>query len=179
VLRELGDSVELVLDAGPCEAGIESTVVDVRGSQPCLLRPGAIDLRALRAVMADVSRGEAAALIRDQLRPSPGMQARHYSPRAILRVARDRDSAEALAASLSAEGEYVGLLVRGPLSKPASPRVESRQLAQDPKAFAHSLFATLHDLDALGVNAIVVEDVPGEDEWLAVADRLTRAACPR
>src|SRR5579883_1162410 len=79
VVKQLGDAVDLVLDAGECDAGIESTVVDVRVDPARVLRPGALDLAALRRVLPDVQarveRVEGA-----QPRLSPGMEARHYAP---------------------------------------------------------------------------------------------------
>ncbi len=177
VVRELGHRVDLVLDAGPCEAGIESTVVDVRAARCRLLRPGALDLPTLRAIVPDVEQG-AEALHGDQIRPSPGMQARHYAPRARVLIASDRARAEVVAGDLAAQGQRVGLLVLGPTSCRLSERLEIRQMSSDAAAYAHALFATLHALDEVGVDAVVVESVPGEDAWLGVADRIRRAACP-
>jgi L-threonylcarbamoyladenylate synthase len=83
VVKQLGDAVDLVLDAGPCESGIESTVVDLRGGRPRILRPGALDLAALRRVLQDVEAPNES-LRASEPRVSPGMEARHYAPRARL-----------------------------------------------------------------------------------------------
>jgi L-threonylcarbamoyladenylate synthase len=177
VMRQLGTLVDLVLDAGPCDAGIESTVIDVRTPRPRLLRPGALDLPTLRTIVADIERADDA-LRGDELRPSPGMQARHYSPRARVVVASDRTGAERIAEELVAQGKRVGLLVVGPTACQSSALLAIRHLAPDPVAYARALFATLHALDETGVDAVVVEAVPEGDAWLAVADRIRRASFP-
>ena len=177
VVRQLGTFVGLVLDAGPCAAGIESTVVDVRSPRPRVLRPGALDLPTLRTIAPDVEL-HSDALAGNELRASPGMQAKHYSPRAQLLLASDRAGAERITVELLARGKSVGLLVLGPSSKRTFPRLAVHSLPPDPVAYAHAMFAALHALDEIGVDAIVVEAVPQDDAWLAVADRLRRAACP-
>jgi L-threonylcarbamoyladenylate synthase len=186
VLRQLGDSVGLVLDGGPCQAGIESTVVDVRGGLARVLRPGALDLARLRSVVPDVEApGAGARTAPDQEpRASPGMDARHYAPRARLVLAGSRDEADAAARELGSRGARVALVVRGAPRRgsagaPPAP-LELRSLPDDPVEYARRLYATLHELDDAGVDAIVVEDVPRAgrpgEAWLAVADRLSRAA---
>jgi L-threonylcarbamoyladenylate synthase len=172
VVKSLGDRVDLVLDGGACEAGIESTVVDVRGKRARILRPGAVGVEALRAMEPDIE-SQASVVSRDQVHLSPGMDARHYAPRARLVLAPTRDAAVRLAAQ-RARHERVGLLVRGPVEAHAAEDV--RVLPDEPVAFAASLFAALHSLDDGGTEVIVVEAVPGDEAWCAVADRLTRGA---
>ena len=177
VLRELGAHVDLILDAGPCAAGIESTVVDVRTARVRLLRPGALDLPSLRRIVPDIERADQALRGLDP-RPSPGMQARHYAPRARGLIAADRAEADRIACGLIAQGSRVGLLVLGPTPGRSSERLAVRQLGRVPADYARALFATLRSLDEAGVDVVVVEAVPDDDIWLAVADRLKRAACP-
>lgn len=179
VARSLGDRVDVVVDGGSCAAGIESTVLDVRGGVARVLRPGAIDLPALRAIEPTVAMA-AEAPREDQSRASPGMDARHYAPRAVLSLAGGRGEALAEARARAAAGERVGLVLRRALrdepteSLPGPVRAEA--LGDDPLAYAHALYATLHALDADGVDAIVVEPVPDDERWAAVADRLRRGA---
>ncbi len=109
VVKELGDAVDLVLDAGPCDAGIESTVVDLRGPHPRVLRPGALDLASLRQVLPDVEAPTGS--VRDaEARASPGMEARHYAPRARLLLADTWEEARRIAYGLAATGARVGLV---------------------------------------------------------------------
>ena len=175
VVTQLGDAVDLVLDAGPCEAGIESTVVDLRGSPARVLRPGALGLAALRGVLPDVDVA-ADAPRGDEARASPGMEARHYAPRARLRLADTWDEARRIASREAGAGARVGLVTHEPRQSPLETRVLGRWLPRDPAEYARLLFGTLHDLDAAGVALIVVQRVPREEAWWAVADRLRRGS---
>jgi L-threonylcarbamoyladenylate synthase len=187
VVKELGDAVDLVLDGGPCDAGIESTVVDVRGGRARVLRPGAIDLGTLRQVLPDVAlvAGDEGTPAGGASRPSPGMDARHYSPRAPLELSADWEQAKGRALALVASGKRVGLVAleapdggRRSLASPDERALLVRTLPCTPPEYARALYRTLHDLDDAGVDAIVVQDVPRRDAdaWLGVADRLARAA---
>ena len=181
VVKELGDRVDLVLDAGPCAAGIESTVVDARLDPPRVLRLGAASLAALRRaapglrVRADDAAAEAA-------RASPGMDARHYAPRARMMMASSRDAAVSLARELvdatgEARGVSVGLVVHEPVSAREAEGLALRRLPSEPSEYARRLYGTLHDLDDAGARVIVVQAVPRDDEaWWAVADRLERGS---
>jgi len=176
VVKELGDEVDLVLDAGPCEAGIESTVVDVRGEHPRVLRPGALDLASLRRVLPDVESGVTLAS-GSQPRVSPGMEGRHYAPRARLLLADTWEEARRIAYGMAGTGARVGLVTyeKRTTSVPEQ-RILVRTLPRDPTQYARLLYRTLHDLDDAGVDAIVVQGVPGDEAWWAVADRLKRGA---
>ena len=182
-VKQLGDAVDLVLDAGPCDAGIESTVLDVRRHPPRVLRPGAVGLAALRAVLPDVvafvERAEASAA-----RASPGMDARHYAPRARLLLADTREEARRLAYGMSLEGARVGLVIREGADEGADDRAPVgapdhellvRRMPGEPVRYARALYGTLHELDDARVDVIVVQGVPSEEAWWAVADRLARA----
>jgi L-threonylcarbamoyladenylate synthase len=171
VVKSLGDRVDLVLDGGACDAGIESTVLDVRGERARVLRPGALGVEALRAIAPDV---EAAPLVvaGDESRASPGMDARHYAPRARLVLVSGRREA-VQAARDEARMRRTGLVARGPAE---ARDVDVRVLPDDPVGYAAALFATLHALDDAGAEVIVVEAVPDAESWWAVADRLRRGA---
>jgi L-threonylcarbamoyladenylate synthase len=161
VIQSLPD-VPLVLDGGPCAWGIESTVLDVTSSPPRLLRPGALGLRALRdaigpIALPDPDVGDGAA------RPSPGMSRRHYAPRAALVLA-------AQAADRALTGPV------GTLTYEGSDGPYREVLSADPREYAADLYAALHRLDDAGVGTIVVREPPDTEDWLAIRDRLRRAA---
>jgi L-threonylcarbamoyladenylate synthase len=173
VLKNLGEAVDLVLDAGPCDAGIESTVVDVRGAVARVLRPGAVSVAALRAILPDLE-AQAVQVHGAEPRASPGMAARHYAPRAELLIADTWDEARRVARALASTGKRAGLVVH--TRETAPPGILVRKLPDDPAQYARLLYATLHAMDDAGVDAIVVQGVPGDDAWWAVADRLRRAS---
>jgi L-threonylcarbamoyladenylate synthase len=106
------------------------------------------------------------------------MDARHYAPKARLVVAGSGREAWATASRLADDGKAVGLIVRerSPGAGETGDRIRSRVLSADPAGFGRALYATLHELDDAHVDVIVVESVPGQDSWWAVADRLVRGS---
>jgi L-threonylcarbamoyladenylate synthase len=175
VVKGLGDAVDLVLDGGPCDAGVESTVVDVRAGEARVLRPGAVSLARLRHVAA-VERGGGETVGDGAPRASPGMDARHYAPRARLLVAETWQEARRMADGLASSGQRVGLVVHSREGTAAADGVVVRWLPSDPAEYARLIYRTLHELDDAGVDAIVAQAVPDDEAWWAVADRLERAA---
>jgi L-threonylcarbamoyladenylate synthase len=171
VLKSLDGTFDLLLDAGPCAAGIESTVIDARGERSRLLRPGALDLPQIRAVDASIEFARTITAEGEE-RASPGMDARHYAPRARLIVAPDAEAGD-VARKHREGGARVGLVIRS--EEPLIFGVTVRTLSFDPKAYESALFATLHALDDSGCDVIVVAELPAEEAWLAVRDRLDRA----
>ncbi|WP_041832824.1 L-threonylcarbamoyladenylate synthase [Actinoplanes sp. N902-109] len=161
VLRSLPE-VPLILDGGPTAWGIESTVVDVTCDLPRLLRPGALPLRDIRQVTGAI---ELPGTVLDgAARPAPGMSKRHYAPRAKVVLTDDVSAVTGVvepAAVLTYETEDV-------------PGAEI--LSVDPREYAADLYAALHRLDDRGVATIIVRNPPATEEWMAVRDRLTRAA---
>jgi L-threonylcarbamoyladenylate synthase len=184
VVRSLGERVDLVLDAGPCAHGIESTVVELTGRTPRVLRAGATSLEALRAVLPDVAY-DAVTVAGDAPRASPGLASRHYAPRTrVVLAPSGAEVAEAARAAASAGSGRVGAIVwsdaaRASLAAAASAGLAlatSAALPADAEGYARGLFAALHDADAAGLDALVIEAVPDAPAWWAVADRLRRAA---
>ncbi|GAA3457664.1 L-threonylcarbamoyladenylate synthase [Dactylosporangium matsuzakiense] len=163
VLRSLPD-VPLVLDGGSCRFGIESTIVDLSRPRPRLLRPGALPLRAIRAVVGAVDLppfdldGAVSA-------PAPGMARRHYAPRARLLIQDELD--------VAAAARPVGVLAH---RTPALVADHVELLPNDAAGYAADLYAALHRLDDAAVATILVERPPPGEDWIAVHDRLKRAA---
>jgi L-threonylcarbamoyladenylate synthase len=175
VLHTLEGSVELVLDGGPCAEGIESTVVDVsEPGAPVVLRPGASSLGQLQSVVPSTV-ARATTVAEDSLRPSPGMDRRHYAPDAFVCMVHGRAALVERVAGEGLGGRQVGVLLCGESEALAGATV--RTLPSNPAAYARGLFAALHELDRSGVHAIVVEEPPSGMDWWAVRDRLDRAAC--
>ena len=162
VLADLDGRIDAVLDGGPTEVGVESTIVACLGGEPVLLRPGGVSREAIEAVagrpLAAASGGPAIA---------PGMLASHYAPNAAIRLdARAAEPGEALLAfgphPPAADGPVMNLSASGDLAEAAA-----------------NLFGHLRTLDAAGASRIAVMPVPAEGLGEAIRDRLARAAAPR
>jgi L-threonylcarbamoyladenylate synthase len=159
VRQSLGDAVDMILDGGPTQVGIESTVLSLAGA-PRLLRPGMILREQIEELIGPV---EVSGRIENGApHPSPGMHPRHYSPKTRLLLVSD--------GALPA-GRGVYLWIRRP-----APAERSVQMPAEAAAYAARLYETLHALDAEGWEWIAVEKPPEAPEWIPVLDRLRRAA---
>jgi L-threonylcarbamoyladenylate synthase len=180
VVRSLGERVDLVLDAGPCAHGIESTVVDVASDPPRVLRAGATSLEALRAVVAEVVY-DAITLTGEAARASPGLASKHYAPRTRVVLGEPGASFLANLSAVARGASRVGVVVWSPEATSAAAAgtlalVTCAVLPGHPEGYAHAIFAALHDADAASLDVLVIERVPDSAPWWAVADRLRRAA---
>lgn len=175
VVAGLGDRIPLIVDGGPCVVGIESTVVDVTGSRPRILRPGVISAEQV-AEAAGIQPGVQTDTDEGPLR-SPGQLSRHYSPRARLEMWAWNSDSE-LADRLTAQG--IGkdrLFVLAHSRIPSDPMpAQVSFIPDDPEAFARALYRYLHECDARGATLVVVEHLPGDSAWDGVRDRLQRAS---
>jgi L-threonylcarbamoyladenylate synthase len=175
VRKSLGERIPLIVDGGQAQIGIESTVVDLTVKPPRLLRPGMIHAESLVAVLGplglETSRGA-----RETLR-SPGMLRKHYSPRAKLAVLRwqgEADlAAQVLAFRVAREKIHIVAHREIPLREKFG-RVAV--IPHDAEAYARAIYAELHQCDEAGADLIIVEALPGGEEWRGIADRLTRAS---
>lgn len=166
-----------VLDGGPCEVGIESTIVDCRPCQPVLLRPGQISRVQLEALL-----GEPLG-VRDALSPRvSGNLASHYAPQAPLRLMTAPMLGQALAVLIGDSGPAA---VQAPLKLAvysrlpptrSAPGLLVHRMPDAPDAAAHELFSVLRSFDEQGAKLIWVEEPPDTPEWEGVRDRLLRAA---
>jgi len=156
VRKSLGANVDFVLDGGPTDVGIESTVVSLAGPRPILLRPGMISAGEIEKVVGKLE--SANAPVPGAAHASPGMHPRHYSPKTRLVF------------HIPPEGRGAYLW----LSKPAK-AARSIQMPNDPARYAALLYGTLHQLDDKKLDWIAVEKPPHSPEWAAVLDRLKRA----
>jgi L-threonylcarbamoyladenylate synthase len=179
VLRGLEGRIDLLLDGGPTAGGIESTVLDLTTTPPRLLRPGLVRIAELEAVIGSV--GQARALTgaaQDAPQPllSPGMLSRHYAPRTPLECVEAGREPERLAQLLAGK-RWVGWVTFADPGEVIIPsEVHLRVMPSEPDGYAARLYAVLHELDDVGLCRILVTLPPDQDEWLAVRDRLQRAA---
>jgi len=169
VARSLGDAVDLVLDGGETEVGIESTILSLAADPPEILRPGMIGRADLEEVVGEVRRDRGTEK-GGGARRSPGRAAKHYAPEASLRLG----SRDELRDRLQAAPQGVAVVWRG--DPPGSTETPGARLPPDPEGYAASLYGTLHRLDRPDVRRIWVELPPDEERWRAIRDRLRRAA---
>jgi L-threonylcarbamoyladenylate synthase len=160
VLESLGDSVDLILDGGPCTVGIESTVLSLAAGRPLLLRPGMVTQKDLEALIGPI---ELAGRIENgRAHPSPGMHHRHYSPMTALVLVENG------ALPAKGRGAYLWICCSAPAAR-------SIAMPAEASAYGTLLYDTLHRLDREGWDWIAVEKPPEGPEWAAIRDRLERA----
>jgi L-threonylcarbamoyladenylate synthase len=172
VRADLGEKpsgkVDLILDGGACPVGIESTIVDLSGAAPALLRPGQVTRDELARVLGVPMAEAGAAAPR-----APGRLQKHYAPRTPLEVVPAERLDSRLAALLRLR--VAVLAPRDVLSTLRTHAAIEREAPDDATSYAHDLYAQLHVLDGAGVDRIVVAAPPRGPAWDAVHDRLMRA----
>lgn len=166
VREEFGDSLPIVLDGGPCQIGIESTIVDLSTATPRILRPGRIAIDQIEgALERRVESGPVDASPRVS-----GALASHYAPRTPAELVETGALAQRIASAVN-DGENVRVIALGSL--PAG--VDGLELPDSPMEYARHLYAALRALDAEGADRILVIAPPEQPAWSAVRDRLLRA----
>jgi L-threonylcarbamoyladenylate synthase len=169
VREELGGAVDCVLDGGPCAIGIESTIVDLSRDSPAVLRPGHISAEQIANALLVPLEGPAR-----QAPRVPGSLASHYAPELPVRIMPAEEIEKYLQAHA---GTPVAVLARR--GRPAGSKAALWQVAPEtPGEYARLLYATMRRLDVSGCRMIVVEALPGLPEWVAIQDRVGRAATP-
>ncbi len=163
VAESLGDRVKMILDGGPCEVGLESTVLDLTTVTPTLLRPGGATREAIEAVIGPVALSHAVPS-GNAAHKSPGQLASHYAPARPVRLN---------ATSVTADE---GLLAFGPQPPPGANQVLNLSVSGDLTEAAANLFAHLRALDQPANTRIAVMPIPQTGLGLAINDRLRRAA---
>lgn len=153
VREAFGNELPFLLDGGPCEVGLESTVIAVTREGLEVLRPG----------MALVDDATAVVAANQDAHRSPGQHKKHYSPRTrVLLVSGGQIPAYG-------RGAYLWIAQRGQAAR-------AIQMPSEPADYAVQLYGRLHELDREGLDWIAVEFPPDKPEWAAIRDRLTRAA---
>ncbi|TVP62579.1 MAG: hypothetical protein EA340_15430 [Nitriliruptor sp.] len=156
----------LVLDGGPCVVGVESTVVDARGSRPVVLREGGVTREQL-----GVSGEEAAG----ELQRSPGTRYRHYAPRCLVRIAPAGQVDVEVARAVTA-GVHLGAVVHRDHADQVPPTATVIDTFTDAPDLARRLYTGFREAERAGVELLLVEAVAEEGVGRAVMDRLRRAA---
>jgi L-threonylcarbamoyladenylate synthase len=168
VAGEFGAEVALILDGGPCQHGIESTIVDCTGSEPALLRPGAIGIDQLARVLGHEPRAATGRAPRVS-----GSLASHYAPRTHARLLLRADLIGALG-TLGKPGSHIAVLAHS-VNQPPAFEGTWFDAPSESAGYAQQLYANLRALDAREADEIWIEAPPDGPEWTAVNDRLRRA----
>jgi L-threonylcarbamoyladenylate synthase len=167
VFADFALAVPLILDGGATNVGIESTIVDLSGGGPRLLRPGGVAAAAIEEALGEPLAAADAAAPR-----APGTLPSHYAPKAHVKLVKRVQMLETLS---SHKGRRLGVLaleVKVPRLNAALQRVVPAIATQ----YAHDLYAAMRALDAQNVDVILVETPPASPAWAAIHDRLARAA---
>ena len=174
VAQEFGDEL-LVLDGGPCQVGIESSIVDCTRGQPVLLRPGVLTRDQLQAACGEpvLNKEEVQAAAGSTPRASGTLEA-HYAPNAKVRL-MDAAALQTALDLLGTDAAHIAVYARS-VPRTASAQVLVRRMPDDALATAQQLFAVLRDFDAQGARLIWIETPPADMAWDGVRDRLGRAA---
>lgn len=177
VAKSLGAKLKLIVDGGQSQVGIESTVVDLCAEPPRVLRSGMIHEESLAAAIGQLgapglAHGHAGGPLR-----SPGLLAKHYSPKAKLVVLGWTDDADLRhhLRALRVESGDVHILAHTHIPS-GEGFADVSLIPHDAEAFARALYGELHRLDDAGAKCVVVEALPDAPEWRGIADRLARAA---
>ena len=175
VLKDLGSRLRLIVDGGPSQLGIESTVLDLTITPQRVLRPGMIHEESLRAAMRNIQHSTVNSQ-QSTLR-SPGLLRKHYAPKAELLVLNWRDDADLKSQLLSRKLQLATCHVIAHNRVPSCGGFGGVSvIPHDAAAFGRAIYAELRRCDGAGASLIVVESLPETAEWRAIADRLDRAA---
>ena len=167
VRNQLGDQIDYILDGGPCEVGVESTIISFSEGKSKLLRPGGVPLEEIESVIGTVEVSTA-----EVDRPAaPGMLPRHYAPRTPIVLEWDQKDFN------SQKGKKIGLLAfQEPMSSTKFHHVEILSKKGDMREAAANLFAAIRHLDTLNLDLILAEAIPEIGLGRAIMDRLRRAS---
>jgi L-threonylcarbamoyladenylate synthase len=184
VLQDLDGRIDAVLDAGPTQHGVESTVLDPASDPMVIYRPGAVTAEQIRETAGAVEFYRGGELLREapaEALPSPGVGLRHYAPRARLLLIEvpDEELGQCLAEAAAGEGgERIGLMLPAGITAPralGSAQVYPWGNWHAPETLAQELYAGLRALDAAGCTVIVCPLPRAEGIGAAVRDRLKKA----
>ncbi len=186
VLQSLEGRVGMVVDGGSCDVGIESTVVDLTGETPVVLRPGMISRDRIEALLGKEvdyrTPEDAAATTEGIAQPSPGTSARHYAPRAQVWLFEPEDL-ERIQSSLASrhDSDTKGSLRAKALlihvrDEAFTSSIGHQRMPGTPGLYGRELYRALHAADEEGIGLLLIELPPRHDAWAAIHDRLTRAS---
>ena len=174
VLKQLSGRIDLVIDGGAAPGGLESTVLDLSGDEPRLLRPGLVTRAELEAALGEAVLGAPRETEAGDVARSPGLEARHYAPQVPLELFDG--SRTQMLERLCQEHRLIGLLPLGNDRGLKLSNLRTLVMPVGPREYGAKLYAALHELEDVGAERILVEMPPDLPAWQAVRDRLRRGA---
>lgn len=168
VRDELGDAVDLILEGGQCEVGVESTIVDMSQGHPVILRPGMISAEQIENVLHESVRAK-----NDEAPRVSGSHLSHYAPSTKTWL-MTRDEIKNFLQSVAEKDKPLAVMTLTQIDAlPAG--ILQKVMSRVPEEYAHDLYQTLREFDKKQLKQIIIETVPKNQEWDAVLDRLQRA----
>jgi len=175
VEEELGDTVDLILDGGACQVGVESTIVDLSGNRPKLLRPGHITRLEIEAVLQTeliIVSPQSEQTNQQEVR-APGMMAVHYAPSTMAMLC-PADRLTEIIQELTLREKRIGILAYN-LDQAENRLTRVIRMPEQAEDYAQALYTSLRELDSLQLDMILVEKPPNTEAWQAINDRLHKA----
>ncbi|MDD1618607.1 MAG: threonylcarbamoyl-AMP synthase, partial [Methylococcaceae bacterium] len=175
VEEELGDAVDLILDGGACQVGVESTIVDLSGNRPKLLRPGHITRLEIEAVLQTeliIVFPQSEQTNQQEVR-APGMMAVHYAPSTMAMLC-PADRLTEIIQELTLREKRIGILAYN-LEQAENRLTRVIRMPERAEDYAQVLYTSLRELDSLQLDMILVEQPPNTEVWRAINDRLHKA----
>lgn len=175
---EMDGRVDMIIDGGPCDIGLESTIVSLSGERPMLLRPGAVTLSCLEDVLGDVELSPAIFSEYTGTAAAPGMKYRHYAPKAKVTIVKgnDADVTEFIKSKINLQKNCGVLCFDGEEALFCGADALSYGTPEKPETLAHNLFAALRKFDETDVSMIYARISDGDGIEMAVFNRLIKAA---
>jgi L-threonylcarbamoyladenylate synthase len=172
VLNDLNGTIDALIDDGPTNIGIESTVIDVTVDPPLILRKGGLSREEIEKLIGPTGVPENSSA----LRRSPGTRHRHYAPKAqvVLVKESDSDRLQHLYDEYSAQGKKVAMLTHS--IRLLEPSRSMRRMENNAESYARNIFRLLRECDIMNVDVVLVEEIQEQGIGAAVMDRLRRAA---
>ncbi len=178
VMKDMDGRIAAVLDGGPCEVGVESTIVDLTGEKPRLLRPGGVSPEALMEVLGELEIDKAvlAQISNDEVVRAPGMKYKHYAPQAQVIIVKGSREAAAKYIRSHADDRTAVMCFEEELPLYEGLFALAYGKESDPSSLSAGLFATLRDLDREDISTIYARCPQGGGVAYAVRNRLRKAA---
>lgn len=174
VKLDLGEEVDFILNGGPCQVGVESTIIDLTQTPPVILRPGMITQTQIETCLGYPIGNKEAGKTEKQV---SGSLPSHYAPNTPVKLISPQALLEAVGACW-VKKQKVGVMALSACPPPLNTKkfLQWVVLPQQPDAYARAMYTQLRYLDSKGLDVILVESVPDGLPWQAIQDRLTRAA---